>query len=400
VIHSGAAVSRRRLLLGLGTVALVGAGATACALRRQLWSHDLRHPVRGFALGDGVVYATGGDYRGSAVAIDIGTGEARWTYDLETPRRSPVTVDDLVIVDDRYGVHALDAATGTRRWMDEEAWLVDAGDGIVLCGRETADRVHVLDAVDAATGEARWTVQSGLGPYEPAALAAGRVHLGLGDVLRTLDAATGATVWEQPVRSVVGVTAAGSIVCCTEETDLADLVGDERFGGDWDAIVKEQLEYGRTSHVAFDAASGGQLWRKKDTGAGPVSACDGALYVSGGSTLEVWDAATGSTRWRGTPRELTGIRTAPVVAGGICYVANIYGHGSRVVEHDGRFSTVEDRGARLVLFALAADDGKARWSVEIDFDRYSEDIGGTLPLVVVGDTVVIGTDAGTVVGIA
>jgi serine/threonine-protein kinase len=293
-----------------------------------------------------------------------------------------------VIVDDRYGVHALDAATGTRRWMDEEAWLVDAGDGFALCGQGTPGNRYALTAIDAASGEARWTVPLGASPGDPAAIAAGRVHIGLDEVLLTLDAVTGATEWEQPLRDSVdsvGVTVAGAVVCCAERAPLG--------GGS----VEDLLEYGSVSQVGFDAASGQQLWRRSDEEWATAHAS--TLYISARSHHVVaWDAATGATRWTVYPLNDSPatIGAAPAVAGDSCFLA--FYRLSRQ-----RITKVDAPDMQLIVVALAADTGEPRWSAEIDLGAYAKAIDEDDPdlaLTVVGDTVVVGTDMGTVVGIA
>jgi outer membrane protein assembly factor BamB len=396
MIHTGTVLSRRRLFLGLGAVAVVGAAATTCAVGRQHWTHHLGGRLRGLAAGDGVVFAAGADDNSPAAAIDVRTGEARWTYEMRSAVNGPITVDDLVMVDDRYGVHALDAASGTRRWMDEEAWLVDAGDGIALCGHETPDNGYdgyTLTAVDAASGETRWTVPLGPSPGDPAAIAGGRVHFGSGEVLHTLDAATGATVWEQPLRhsaEAVRITVAGAVVCCAEEF---------RPGGT--SSVRDLMEYGSVSQVGFDAASGRQLWRRADEEWATAHAS--TLYISARSYQVVaWDAATDATRWTVYPLNDSAandwpatIGAAPVVAGDSCFLA-YYGLSRQ------RTTANDALDMQVVVLALAADTGESRWSAEIDLGAYPKTSkqDPQLALTVVGDTVVVGHDRGTIVGIA
>ncbi|QYN37744.1 PQQ-binding-like beta-propeller repeat protein [Pseudonocardia sp. DSM 110487] len=381
-IHAGATPSRRRLLLGLAAAAVVGAGTAGCAQHRQRWVHGLGGPV-GLVPGDGVVFASGADDTGRVSAIDVRNGETRWTYDLRGARGHLVTVDDLVIVGDRYGVHALDAVDGTRRWMREEAWAVGAGEGIALCGRRPALNAFVLTAVDAASGEERWTVPLGGSSYTPVAIAAGRVHLGVYDLLRTLDAVTGATVWEQPLRDSTrsaGITVGGPVVCCAEEAQSG-------------VSLEDRVKFGSVSQVGFDAATGRQLWRRPDEGEW-TTAHAGTHYICAGSTSVVaWDAATGGTRWTAYSLDMTP-DAAPVVTGDSCYVASSW------VSRDRIYRDVLEM--HLTVVALAADTGKPRWSAETDLGPYpgNGDEDGSLALTVVGDTVVVGAPTGTVVGIA
>ena len=385
-------VSRRGLLLGmgavLGTAAVAGFGPSAAGLfgggsgdpppgggtgrAAPRWSYPTGGPVNGLAAGDGVVYAAGAD--AVAHAIEAGTGRARWTNTL--PRavdRTPVVADGSVYVDAGHSLFAL-ATDGAPRW-EADGRLVAAGDGIVVAGT-TDDRVRdQVTAYDAATGAQRWhspvdgALTSGFALDTPGAVAGGRAHVGLEGALRTLDVATGATLWEQPLPDLKTVTTAGPLVVCT--------------GG---------VATGADTLVAFDAVTGQERWRRTtEQQYGPVAAHDGTLYVDAGhgAGLTAMDAETGDTRWEldadGLPDAMIG--TAPVVVGDTCYVA-----GTRIGGLDATPS--------FALFAHAVDTGEERWSLDLALDT-----GYTAPIAVVGSTVVLGSarfDAasGTVVGIS
>jgi outer membrane protein assembly factor BamB len=129
---------------------------------------------------------------------------------------------------------------------------------------------------------------------------------------------------------------------------------------------------------AFDAASGREIWKKnidfRLTG-GPGVAGD--LLVVGGLDGDViaFDAHSGTERWK--TRVSAEVVAAPAVGQGTVYVRS----------NDGR------------VYALDASDGKQRWI----YDRATVPLlslrGNGAPLVVSGDAVLSGSDAGRIVAL-
>ena len=117
-----------------------------------------RHPVRAPVIAAGTVYLPGGD---ALHAVDAASGERRWRYAVGTSEGvSTPAVRDGVVYACAKNVHALDAPDGTERWRFVNEYVGDpltqrkplyaaplAGDGFVYAG---------LGALDAATGEPRW----------------------------------------------------------------------------------------------------------------------------------------------------------------------------------------------------------------------------------------------------
>ncbi|TWF82432.1 serine/threonine protein kinase [Pseudonocardia hierapolitana] len=389
-------VSRRGLLAGLGavlgTAALGGVGATAAGLFRTgpgpatgapagptrtatpRWTYPTGGPLTCMVAGDGVVHAAGAD--AVAHAIDVRTGQARWTYSLRGGGSShpPAVVDGAVYIDDdRMTVYALDA-TGALRW-EERGRLIAAGAGTVLAATTEDARNHVT-GYDAATGRVRWKSVVDGAPWEgfaldtPGAAADGRAHVGLKHALRTLDAVTGTTLWEQPLPDLDTVTVAGPIVYGTGGSPTA-----------------------HSTLVAFDAATGRELWRRTvEDRYGRIAVHDDTVYVDGGNGvgLSALDAQTGEPRWelgRGTSYSRAMYGTAPVVAGDTCYIGGI-----RV----GRL----DPTPAFTLFAHATDTGEERFTIDLALDT-----GYTASIALVGDTLVLGSErfdatSGAIVGIA
>jgi eukaryotic-like serine/threonine-protein kinase len=374
-------VTRRGLLVGLGavlaTAAVGGAGAAAAGLFRggsdpvtggparplaPRWTYSTGGPVSCMAAGDGVVYAAGAD--AVAHAVDVRTGHARWTYSLRGggSRHVPAVVDGTVYIDDdRLNVYALDA-TGALRW-EADGRLIAASAGIVLASTTDGTSRDQVTGYDAATGGVRWNspVEDALGMAfaldSPGATSDGRVHVGLENALRTLDAATGETLWEQPLPDLATVTAGSSTVYGTGGAATADSV-----------------------LVAFDAATGRERWRRAvEDRYGEIAVHDGTVYVDGGHGvgLSALDAETGEPRWelgRGSPFTRAMYGTAPVVAGDTCYIGGIRIGGL-------------DADPAFTLFAHDTATGEERWSVDLALDT-----GYTASIALVGDTVVLGSE--------
>lgn len=111
--------------------------------------------------------------------------------------RTPAMADGSVYVpDDLFGLAAIDAETGQRRWT----LRVDAGigtspvadDGVVYF----ADTVGCLTAVDAATGEVRWKWRAGRSKMSKPAVADHIVYSVAHDGrMWAVDGLTGRPVW-------------------------------------------------------------------------------------------------------------------------------------------------------------------------------------------------------------
>jgi outer membrane protein assembly factor BamB len=373
-------ISRRGLLAGLGAVVVAGGGLVtagqfaARAGAQVRWTYPTAGPVAGVTTGDtpdtsGIVYAAAG---GVVHAIDVGTGQARWTHPGHSESHAPAMVDGTVVAVLGIDLRALDAATGTVRWEAEQARFLAAGQGIVVSHASGMDGRDQITAVDAVTGAARWNLGvgdafdggNGLGSYTPAAVADGRVHVAM-EALRTFDAATGALLWEQPLPAANALTVDGGIVCC---------------------VVPGRPDY----VLAFDAATGQERWRRASNESfrryGPITAHGGTLYFMIGRTVAAWDIATGTPRWeRGLPNSFSEMQTAPVVQGDALYVGGLAYQGAGE--------------SRSSLFRYAPSSGEHRWSVDPDPDP-----GSLASFTIAGGALVVGTnelraESGAVMGI-
>lgn len=129
------------------------------------WTHDLPSPARGgVAAGDGLVFAL--DLGSRLHALDAATGGRRWLAQLGDDSARwvlgpPVVRDDVVYAGSGAGVHAFDARSGRELWRTPLAtdWAasrggVAVGDGLLAIGAVN-DHMH-LAVLDEATGAVRW----------------------------------------------------------------------------------------------------------------------------------------------------------------------------------------------------------------------------------------------------
>lgn len=151
------------------------------------------------ALPDGRVGVA--DDRGRVSALDLATGQAAWTRELDLPvYEAPAARDGLLFVPTTRGrLVALDAANGSERWalkLDDATVRLAAPavtESLVLVGG-TDGR---LRALDAATGVVRWSFSTD-GALVSAPLVAGEfVFVGtMDETIYALDLGTGEVRWQ------------------------------------------------------------------------------------------------------------------------------------------------------------------------------------------------------------
>ncbi|NSC22293.1 PQQ-binding-like beta-propeller repeat protein, partial [Streptomyces albus subsp. chlorinus] len=250
---------------------------------------------------------------------------------------SPAVADDLVYVTS-FEVHALDVASGRRRFKTREvAWSMAVSGG----------RVHASDgpslyALDATDGSERWRRATDGWVYS-LQVDRGTVVTGTrGGGVQAWEAATGEKLWDLTGAQADFETPEGGPVIA-------------------DGAVYTWAD-GRL--YVLEARTGAERWTypvgdASATGGVPVrvtAAEDGAVYVCAGSRLFALDAATGRERWRfDAPAAFLcppAFVPGPGVTGGGVYLADYLG----------------------TVYALDSGTGNDRWRIATEARHSTEPV--------------------------
>ncbi|MFJ6657721.1 PQQ-binding-like beta-propeller repeat protein [Streptomyces sp. NPDC091377] len=280
------------------------------------------------------------------------TGWRPWRFRMSNDVwGTPAVADDLVYVTS-FEVHALDVATGRRRFKTRDvAWSMAVADG----------RVHASDgptlfALDARQGSDLWRVQTDAWVYSLKA-ERGTVLTGTrGGGVQAWEASGGQKLWE--------LTGAQSDF----ETAEAGPALHEGTAYVWqDARLR-----------ALDARTGDERWSypigdAASCGGVPVRlshAPDGYVYVSAGTRVLAVDAASGHVKWHFEAPAVflspPAFAPGPAVTGGGVYLADYLG----------------------TVYALDAADGRDRWRIATESRTSVE------PVLVAGGHVHVGSGTG------
>lgn len=222
--------------------------------------------------------------RGETVrALDAATGEELWTGEVGDSRGAAVT-DDAAYVAAASRLDGFDAADGTRRFGRELPGRVlgpAVGDGVVYAGfRDGRDSAAL--ALDTQSGETRWRVE---GWFVTSMLTGGDGTLYLGGEHVAAFAPDGTERWRY---------------------GAGGLLSDGGLPGD-------ALFVGGNPVTALSAEDGSALWSNPvDADFGVVEGADEevvAVRRENGTTLDVFDAATGDVRFT---FDVGGKRLSPV----------------------------------------------------------------------------------------
>lgn len=278
-------------------------------------------------VGDGRLYVT--SRRAELLAVDP-AGGVEWRYErLAAGGASAAVLEDrgLVLAASANGLHAVDAATGDRRWLLEGPTF--ARDGVVLAEGDAAyaNTWEEVIAVDVETGEERWRVDAAY----LEAVADGRVYASVEPGIRAVAAADGRPLWRND--EVEGPGAVG----------VRDGTVYVAGGGQWGHLYDDP---GRVD--ALDAADGTRQWefRSDETehfrspAVAPGAVAVGSVYRH----LYVLDPDGGDRRWCAEfgPRGLE----APAIGDDAVYVV-----------------------AEDVVQARRLDDGEPLWTHRVDPDE-------------------------------
>ena len=259
--------------------------------------------------------SVGASFDSHLTAIDLATKQPAWDAPLQLHEvsRTGVTVDgDTAFVGDNRGnVYAVNITTGELRWSASTGgFLMNAlavQDGLVVAsvqGNRTT-RAH-LEAFKEADGTRAWDteVQGAAVLASSPAIADGRILVGFSDqTVRSFDLSDGAEQWStrlnSPLFSLTAPAIAGDALV------IADLAGqvyrlDVRTGERlWDFALNEPVVRSpvviagdhalvateRGSLTAFDMTSGNLVWRSDPTGSllrSLTPTADAIVAVAGG----------------------------------------------------------------------------------------------------------------------
>jgi outer membrane protein assembly factor BamB len=289
---------------------LAGTGRSASALRLPLaeaWRRDFDKTAfaAGPVIAGGVVYL--GDLDGGFHALDLATGETRWTRRIDGAgftSAAAVAADPelpLVAGDDLGVVRGFDRATGETRWEHATEGEISGGPTVLpdaagpraLVGSQDAS----LSCLDLATGKLLWkhsiADQIRCAPTVARTPAGDRVFLaGCDGRLHILDAATGAEAAAIEIGGPTGTTPAvsGSLV----------LFGTE--GGSFFAINFLEPAVAWRKQPAANALA----YRSSAAVVGDL-----AIVGTRGRAVEAFAVADGGLRWR-QPRRAA-VDASPVV---------------------------------------------------------------------------------------
>jgi outer membrane protein assembly factor BamB len=326
---------------------LAGTGRSAATLRLPLevaWKRGFEKTAFGAVpvIAGGTIYV--GDLDGTFHALDLATGETRWSIRAEAagfPAAAAVAPDGAVVVvgDDAGLIRGLDAATGQQRWSFETDGEISGGPAIldhaggprVLVGSQDAS----LSCLAVADGGLVWrhTIadQIRCTPTVVRTAAGDRICIaGCDGKLHVVDAETGAAVAAVPIDGPTGTTpaaAAGRVCFGTEggvfygiDVAAAAVAWKQRPAANAQAyrssaaVVDDLAIVGSRGRAveAFALADGGRRWRQPMRGridASPVAVlatgaaapADGArpvvIVADAAGRIAALEAATGAVAW-------------------------------------------------------------------------------------------------------
>ena len=244
------------------------------------------------------------------IAYDPTSGVERWRHAFTDVQHgssvctAPVAAEDRLYLAKNSQVHDFDINSGLPLWQSEPLLIsgrpdLTAADGLVFVNGELE-----VFAIEAATGALSWRFDPGVArPYgmiSPPSVDDGRLVIAvdkgptyLGEII-ALDADTGFVLWR--LESYYPIT-------------TRPVVAGERVYADYQHRL-----------VAFDAASGREVWRHHVSPLVDIAVVDNVIYVLTAHHLLAIDARTGEDRWQFTAGSGT---YQPVVADGVVYLEGL-----------------------------------------------------------------------------
>lgn len=286
-------------------------------------------------IADGRVYV--GTYEGDAlVALDPATGAIEWRYDRLSSGGQVAVLDvgddPLVVAPGADGLHAVDAATGERRWFYGDGEFDHDGNVVATDRAVFANGRNGIHAVEIASGDRRWTADG-----NQVGAATGETLL-LGDSpFRALSTADGTERWRvedtTPYGSIairdgtayigeLGTVAAYALADGTREWVFEGATEDFRVP----AVTADRVVVGSVRTEAaggnlyvLDRPDGDLQWCRSydDRDVHGTAVADGAVFVATDDVVEALNSG-GDRIW--VYREQYGNYETPAVTGNLLLV--------------------------------------------------------------------------------
>jgi outer membrane protein assembly factor BamB/tRNA A-37 threonylcarbamoyl transferase component Bud32 len=332
-------LTRRKLLVGLGLTAAVGAAGAVWELSRGGPPHQLAtgnrtgsrhkapaktgaghpaaaasgHKIWAFTAGnsiwssvvvaDGVVYFGSDD--SSIYAVNVSNGSKRWSHPTNGPVRSGLAVAGGAVYAGSYDgkLYALNASHGGKLWVYPADSIASAGVAVADGKVYSSALGIVVVALRASTGAKVWEYAQGGSGQQGIAVADHVVYAGSsGDEVYALRGNSGNAIWSA---SANGPMSSGLAV-----------VGGTVFAGSDDQNV-----------YALDASNGSKLWTFPAGAAveSGIAVANGIVYVgSDESTVYALSATHGGVIWKFTTQSQ--VHSGIAVANGRVYVGSSDAH--------------------------------------------------------------------------
>lgn len=286
---------------------------------------------------------------GGLRSVDLRTGKQRWSAPLPGILFSPAIADGRVFArsetNNQGGIIALSFDKGEELWsfVPERLSSINTSflgghltSPVVVDGRVIVGAGNKVYSLDAASGAGQWAFSTHELVTSSATVFDGLIYIADFGQIYALDFATGKQVWGHSTESSISWApiAAGSMLVAKSGTKVVALdlkTGEERWSresGELELVpsaATEKIVYLKSEHeiVAIEISSGKELWTFRDEAfiSLPMIAGDELFVVTGmgpASALTVLSTETGDYSWRMPVENLAS--TAPIISGQTIYL--------------------------------------------------------------------------------